>query len=396
MPPRRRDRVEDVHDRENLRHLEQRLEQMDRRLDAFVDRLTERMGALMETRQEDMSDDAFFVAGGDGEPKFDEEEEIVTMTGPPQRMLSDLLHSFMDSSQGGILFRPAQLPMLGLSEGDKRCTRDHSTIMAQHFFADKSEDFINARVNALLHSLDIESDVRGKGLLLGDSGSWRITGMSRKKACDKPSWNPFSYFKFSRDADDWGNKVGQQEVHDDITQPIPMKGRAILYTRLGCQECKEATLFFYRKRLRYVEINIDVYPSRKLKLEKISGSSSVPKVFFNEVLIRGINEMKGLEESEKLKDKLDFLISESPSPEPPLPPFSGEDDVSSSGAIGELAVVVRKMKESTIVKDRLYKMQWFTNYFVGSEAVDFLSEDQYPERAEAVAFGRKLAGKLFF
>ncbi|PKI44699.1 hypothetical protein CRG98_034876 [Punica granatum] len=47
MPLRRRDHVKDVHDRDNLRHLEQRLEQ---RMDP----------------------------GSNGEPKFDEEEEIVT------------------------------------------------------------------------------------------------------------------------------------------------------------------------------------------------------------------------------------------------------------------------------------------------------------------------------
>ncbi|KAF8031314.1 hypothetical protein BT93_D0494 [Corymbia citriodora subsp. variegata] len=90
-----------------------------------------------------------------------------TLDGPPQRVLSGLLHSFVDSSRGGLPFRPAQLPLLGLSEGDKRCIRDRSTIMARHFFADKNEDFINAQVNALLHSLDIDSDVRGKGPLPG-------------------------------------------------------------------------------------------------------------------------------------------------------------------------------------------------------------------------------------
>ncbi|PKI68986.1 hypothetical protein CRG98_010608 [Punica granatum] len=47
MPPRRRDCVEDVHDRENPRHLEQRLEQMDQRIDPE----------------------------GDGEPEFDEDDE---------------------------------------------------------------------------------------------------------------------------------------------------------------------------------------------------------------------------------------------------------------------------------------------------------------------------------
>lgn len=90
-----------------------------------------------------------------------------TMDGPPQRVLSSFLHSFVGSSRGGIPFRPAPLPMLGLSEGDKQCIRDRSSIMARHFFADKSEDFINAQVNALLSSLDIDTEGQAKGPLPG-------------------------------------------------------------------------------------------------------------------------------------------------------------------------------------------------------------------------------------
>ncbi|EEF27074.1 peroxisomal targeting signal type 1 (pts1) receptor, putative [Ricinus communis] len=90
-----------------------------------------------------------------------------TLDGPPQRILSSFLHSFVESSRGGIPFRPTQLPMLGLSEGDKQCIRNRSSIMARHFFADKSEDFINAQVNALLSSLEIDGDVRAKGPMPG-------------------------------------------------------------------------------------------------------------------------------------------------------------------------------------------------------------------------------------
>lgn len=83
--------------------------------------------------------------------------------GPPQRVLSSFLHSFVNSSHGGIPFCPATLPVLGLSEGDKQCIRDRSSIMARHFFADKSEDFINAQVNALLSSLEIDNGNRVPG-----------------------------------------------------------------------------------------------------------------------------------------------------------------------------------------------------------------------------------------
>lgn len=85
------------------------------------------------------------------------------LDGTPQRVLSSFLHSFLDSSRGGVPFHPAPLPVLGLSDGDKQCIRDRSSIMARHLFADKSEDFINAQVGALLCSLDIDTNVRGKG-----------------------------------------------------------------------------------------------------------------------------------------------------------------------------------------------------------------------------------------
>ncbi|KAH7524451.1 hypothetical protein FEM48_Zijuj06G0120500 [Ziziphus jujuba var. spinosa] len=216
-----------------------------------------------------------------------------------------------------------------------------------------------------------------------------------QKTAERSAWNPLSYISFSNvDAE---NKVEERgEAVEEPPKLLVLKGRIILYTRLGCQECKEARLLLHRKRLGYVEINIDVYPSRKQELEKIAASTAVPKVFFNEVLIGGLNELRGLDESGKLDEKIEYLINEAPSFEAPMPPLSGEDDVSNGGAIDELSLVVRKMKESIVIKDRFYKMRRFTNCFLGSAAVDFLSEDQYLEREEAIGFGRKLASKLFF
>ncbi|KAK2978582.1 hypothetical protein RJ640_006701 [Escallonia rubra] len=208
-----------------------------------------------------------------------------------------------------------------------------------------------------------------------------------QKSSEKSGWNPLSLIGMSREVDPENKAEHKEEVKEEPVQPIAMKGRIILYTRLGCQDCKEARLFLHRKRLRYVEINIDVYPSRKLELEKIAGSSAVPRVFFNEVRIGGLSELKGLEDSGELDEKIEYLITEGPSFEAPLPPLSAEDDISSSGSIDELAVIVRKMKETIVVKDRFYKLRRFTNCFLGSEAVDFLSEDQYLEREEFLIIG---------
>ncbi|KAL9688986.1 hypothetical protein QQ045_033415 [Rhodiola kirilowii] len=214
-----------------------------------------------------------------------------------------------------------------------------------------------------------------------------------QKTAERSPWNPLTFLIMSRDLDSKPHAV--EGVEAEPISPITMKGRIILYTRLGCQECKEARLYLHQKRLGYVEVNIDMYPSRKSELEKLSGASLVPKIFFNEVLIGGFSELKSLGESGKLEEKINYLISEAPSLDAPLPPFSGEDDESNNGTVDENALFVRKMRESIMVRDRFHRMRRYTSCFLGSDAVNFISEDRYLEREEATQFGRKLASQFF-
>ncbi|KAL3643229.1 Peroxisomal membrane signal receptor PTS1 [Castilleja foliolosa] len=126
------------------------------------------------------------------------------LDGPPQRVLSNFLHSFLHSSQGGLPFRPTSLPVLGLSEGDKQCIRDRSSIMARHLFADKSEDFIHAQVNGLLSSLDIDNDIRARGPVPG-----RFPEMEEY-------WNESQSMKTGPlGADGWVSEFSQQQLPRD-------------------------------------------------------------------------------------------------------------------------------------------------------------------------------------
>lgn len=220
-----------------------------------------------------------------------------------------------------------------------------------------------------------------------DGSEYPTTEDKRKEASHRigewSTWNPLSFIKIGRDIESHQKTDQSEGVNVDYPVEVPvMKGRIIVYTRLGCKECKEVRLFMHQKRLRYFEINIDIYPSRKLELEKNTGSPAVPQVFFNELLIGGLSDLNALDESGKLADKVNLLINDEPSPAAPMPPLPGEDDVSGSGTIDELASIVRKMKESVVPKDRFYKMRMFSNCFLGSEAVEFLAEDQYLEREE--------------
>lgn len=206
-------------------------------------------------------------------------------------------------------------------------------------------------------------------------------------------WNPLNLVKNSLDRQ---NNQSQGEQLPDLVVGPAFKGRIILFSASESQQCRAARSFLRQKGLKFVEINIDIFPGRKPELEKITGSSSVPKIFFNELCLGGINEVRAMEESGELDEKIKGLIETEAPPTAPLPPSAGEDDFGNNGMVDEFANVVTKLREAVVVKDRFYKMRMFTRCFVGSEAVDFLSEEQLLERDEAVEFGRKLASKHFF
>lgn len=170
-------------------------------------------------------------------------------------------------------------------------------------------------------------------------------------------------------------------VESSADEPV-MKGRIILYTRLGCQESKEVRSFIRQKGFHFVEVNVDIYPSRKLELEQHTGSSAVPRLYLNDFVVGGLNELKDMAKSGKLDEQIKRLMDEEPSNEAPLPPFPGEDDVSASGKMDELASIVKRMKESIVLSDRFCKLRRFNSCFLGSEAVDFLAQDQDLEREE--------------
>ncbi|CAD5184296.1 unnamed protein product [Musa acuminata subsp. malaccensis] len=82
-----------------------------------------------------------------------------------------------------------------------------------------------------------------------------------------------------------------------------------------------------------------------------------------------------MNESGQLDAKIKDLFDDEPSRASPLPPMPGEDDES------ELASIVKKMKESIILKDRFYKMRRFRN----SQQVWFLSIEVKPKPITEIA-----------
>ncbi|KAJ4758672.1 Peroxisomal targeting signal-1 receptor family protein [Rhynchospora pubera] len=149
----------------------------------------------------------------DNRAQFSEFERIYdappvapTLDGPPQRVLSSVLHSFVDSGRAGMPFRPVALPMLGLSEGDKQCIRDRSCILARHIYADKSEEYISAQVNTLLQSLDIDSG-RMRGPMPGQFREMEEYWNESQGALTRPPG-------MANHADKWASEFNQRWSND--------------------------------------------------------------------------------------------------------------------------------------------------------------------------------------
>ncbi|KAK9930621.1 hypothetical protein M0R45_027655 [Rubus argutus] len=60
-------------------------------------------------------------------------------------------------------------------------------------------------------------------------------------------------------------------------------------------------------------------------------------ILYTRFRMPGLQDARAWMSLGKLDEKIDYLVNEAPSFEAPLPPLSGEDDVSNSGAIDELA-----------------------------------------------------------
>lgn len=215
---------------------------------------------------------------------------------------------------------------------------------------------------------------------------------------DWNAWNPLTLVKNSLEGNAEAKNIqGQDMGLQDLRAPeLTFKGRIILFSCSESSDCRVARSLLRHKGLRFIEINTDIYPGRKVELEKRTGSSSVPQIFFNEVFIGGAREMTAMDKSGELDEKIKGLIETEAPSEAPLPPSAEEDDFGNTGMIDEYENVVKRLREHVVIKDRFYKMRMFSRCFVGSEAVDFLAEDQLLEREEAVDFGRKLAAKHFF
>ncbi|ERN09543.1 hypothetical protein AMTR_s00029p00147460 [Amborella trichopoda] len=174
------------------------------------------------------------------------------------------------------------------------------------------------------------------------------------------------------------------------------KGRIAFFSRSNCRDCSAVRAFFREKALNFVEINIDVYPSRENELLQRTGSSSVPQIFFNEQLFGGLVALNSLRNSGQFERRLLELTAGKCPPEAPQPPVYGFDDPDEEHKQDELLGIARVLRQKLPIQDRIMKMKIVKNCFSGGEAVEVLIQHMDCGRKKAIEMGKQLARKHFF
>ncbi|XP_059655224.1 uncharacterized protein LOC132302407 [Cornus florida] len=180
-----------------------------------------------------------------------------------------------------------------------------------------------------------------------------------------------------------------------------LKGRISFFSRSNCRDCSAVRSFFRERGLRFVEINIDVYPAREKELIDRTGSSSVPQIFFNEKLFGGLVALNSMRNSGLFEQRLKEMLGRKCPDDAPAQPVYGFDDDDCGGGdpqeerTDEMVGIVRILRQRMPIQDRLMKMKIVKNCFAGSEMVEVMIQHLDCARMKAIEVGRQLARKHF-
>ncbi|CAA0827460.1 glutaredoxin-related [Striga hermonthica] len=173
-----------------------------------------------------------------------------------------------------------------------------------------------------------------------------------------------------------------------------VKGRVSFFSRSNCRDSGAVRSFLRDRNLNFIEINVDVYPSREMELRERTGGVSVPQIFFNEKLIGGLVALNSLRNAGMLEAKLEEILGRKCPEDAPAPPVYGLDEAGDEEE-DEAAEMVRVVRQRVPIQDRIMKMKLVKNCFSGSDLVEVLIHHLDCGRRKAVEIGKQLARKHF-
>ncbi|KAK2839632.1 hypothetical protein Q5P01_013372 [Channa striata] len=116
-------------------------------------------------------------------------------------------------------------------------------------------------------------------------------------------------------------------------------GRVTVYSVQGCSHCVQAKAALGHLEVPVCDVDVGRHPEVRTRLKELTGCSTVPQIFFNNVHVGGNNELQKLAPDEL--QRLVTLVKEKPLPAdaPPLP----EDTAGETDGAPELSLLLREM-----------------------------------------------------
>lgn len=195
----------------------------------------------------------------------------------------------------------------------------------------------------------------------------------KDESVDKPSSSPPSSRNHQK-VTEFSLSGVKVVVKEKSEEEQVMKGRISFFSRSNCRDCTAVRKFLRETGLKFVEINIDVYPEREKELRERTGTTAVPQIFLNEKLFGGLVALNSLRniggfEQRLLKETMSVKCPDH-APAPPVYGFNANEDY----RMDEMVGYVRVLRQKLPIQDRLItlKMKFIQNCFTGSELVEVL------------------------
>ncbi|XP_030198445.1 uncharacterized protein zgc:152951 isoform X2 [Gadus morhua] len=120
------------------------------------------------------------------------------------------------------------------------------------------------------------------------------------------------------------------------------RGRVTVYSIQGCPHCVQAKATLGRLGVPVCDVNLGKHPELRAVVKELTGRSTVPQIFFNQVHVGGNDDLQKLDPEEL--QKLVHLVRDEPTDTPPLP----EDEQSEEGTgeadgAAELSSIMREI-----------------------------------------------------
>ncbi|XP_076018144.1 uncharacterized protein LOC143009926 [Genypterus blacodes] len=179
------------------------------------------------------------------------------------------------------------------------------------------------------------------------------------------------------------------------------QGRVTVYSIQGCPHCLQAKATLSQLGVQVCEVDIGRHPELRARVKELTGRSTVPQIFFNNVHVGGNDDLQKLSPEEL--QRLVSVVKEEPLPAdaPPLPEEKQAGDTVEEGdgefecEKDELANLVEDFKHCSVIGCNRRGLTRYKQSFSGDELVDWLLKQKGIARAEACGTGQALLQKKF-